>query len=173
MRHFLRRLQHADDRHRRQAERRRDRAPEFRPGAREEGAAAPPRPGQCANPQSGPIVAARRRAADVGTDKDSGCRRRMAIKVLAAGADYLIIGGHRGAAVSGADPVERYLDLAVMLDCVEVDHVRVAPVEDASRLAPRALADGAGTRRAAEALAQLRQRFKMTISLRSAARRAS
>jgi hypothetical protein len=86
-----------------------------------------------------PSIARRRSAVSVDTDKDGGCRRRVAIKVFAAGADYLIIGGRHGAAVFGANPVERYLDLAVMLDCIETDHVRVAPVEDASRFAPRAL----------------------------------
>ena len=54
-----------------------------------------------------PSVAGRCSAVGVDTNKDSGCRRRVAIKVFAAGADYLIIGGHHGAAVSGADPVER------------------------------------------------------------------
>src|SRR3712207_5462372 len=88
-----------------------------------------------ANVYGRPSIAGRCSAVGVDTDKDGGCRRRVAIKVFAAGADYLIIGGHHGAAVFGANPVERYLDLAVMLDCVETDHVRVAPVEDASRLA--------------------------------------
>ena len=82
-----------------------------------------------------PSITGRCSAAGVDTDKDSGCRQCAAIKVFAAGADYLIIGGRHGAAVFGANPVERYLDLAVMLDCVEADHVHVAPVEDASRLA--------------------------------------
>ena len=82
-----------------------------------------------------PSIAGRRSAVGVDTDKDSGCRRCVAIKIFAAGADYLIIGGHHGVAVFGANPVERYLDHAVMLDCVEADHVLVAPVEDASRFA--------------------------------------
>ena len=71
-----------------------------------------------------PSVAGRCSAVGVDTNKDSGCRRRVAIKVFAAGADYPIIGGQHGAAVSGADPVERHLHLTVMLDCVEADRVR-------------------------------------------------
>jgi resolvase-like protein len=82
-----------------------------------------------------PSIAGRRSAVGVDTDKDSGCRRCVAIKIFAAGADYLIIGGHHSAAVFGSNLVERYLDLAVMLDYVEADHVRVASVEDASRSA--------------------------------------
>ena len=95
---------------------------------------APPRPAWCASPHGGPTVAGRH-GADVGADEDSGHRRRATIEAFAAGADYLLIGGHHDAAVSGADPVERCPSLAVVLDRVDADRVRGAPVENASRFA--------------------------------------
>jgi hypothetical protein len=91
-----------------------------------------------------PSIAGRCGAVGVDTDKDGGCRRPVAIKVFAAGADYLIIGGHHGAAVFGANPVERYLDLAAMPDRVEADRVRVALVEDTSRFARSLVAQKLG-----------------------------
>jgi DNA invertase Pin-like site-specific DNA recombinase len=89
----------------------------------------------CESPERADRRGVARRVADIGADEDSGHRRRATGEAFAAGADYLIIGGHHGAAVFGSNLVERYLDLAVMLDYVEADHVRVASVEDASRSA--------------------------------------
>ena len=83
-------------------------------------------------------------AANVGPDRDSDARQRLAVARHAQAAGLAIVGEFHDAAVSGADPVEDRPGFAAMLDRIEGDGVRVVLVEDASRFARSVLAQELG-----------------------------
>jgi DNA invertase Pin-like site-specific DNA recombinase len=74
-------------------------------------------------------------AANVGADKDSDRRQRLAIQGYAERKGLSIVAEFFDTAVSGADPVESRPGFAAMLDRIEGNGVRVVLVEDASRFA--------------------------------------
>jgi DNA invertase Pin-like site-specific DNA recombinase len=74
-------------------------------------------------------------AANVGADKDSDTRQRLAIQRYAASAGLEVVGEFFDAAVSGADPLEIRPGFAALLDTLEGNGTRVVIVEDASRFA--------------------------------------
>jgi DNA invertase Pin-like site-specific DNA recombinase len=83
-------------------------------------------------------------AANVGGDKDSAKRQRLAIERYAKAAGLEVVAGFADEAVSGADPVETRPGFAAMLARIEDDGVRVVLVEDASRFARSVLAQELG-----------------------------
>ncbi len=83
-------------------------------------------------------------AANLGVDKDSETRQRLAIERYATTAGFAIVGWYHDAAVSGADPVETRPGFAAMLDQIEGNGVRVVLVEDASRFARSVIAQELG-----------------------------
>jgi DNA invertase Pin-like site-specific DNA recombinase len=74
-------------------------------------------------------------AANVGPDKDSDKRQRIAIEGFARRAGFILVSEFTDAAVSGADPIEARAGLASLLDRIEDNGVRTVIVEDASRFA--------------------------------------
>jgi DNA invertase Pin-like site-specific DNA recombinase len=74
-------------------------------------------------------------AANVGADKDSDRRQRVAIEAFAKRAGYELVGQFYDAAVSGKDPIEGRPGFKALLDRVVGDGVRIVIVEDASRFA--------------------------------------
>jgi DNA invertase Pin-like site-specific DNA recombinase len=74
-------------------------------------------------------------ATNVGADKDSERRQRLAIERFAKSAGYQIVDWFNDPAVSGADPIETRPGFGALLDRVENNGVRVVLVEDASRFA--------------------------------------
>ena len=74
-------------------------------------------------------------AANVGQDKDSERRQRLAIERFAKSAGFDVVDWFHDPAVSGADPLESRPGFAALLDRVENNGVRVVLVEDASRFA--------------------------------------
>jgi DNA invertase Pin-like site-specific DNA recombinase len=74
-------------------------------------------------------------AANVGHDKDSERRQRLAIEWFAKSAGFDIVAWFNDPAVSGADPIETRPGFGALLDRVENNGVRVVLVEDASRFA--------------------------------------
>jgi DNA invertase Pin-like site-specific DNA recombinase len=76
-------------------------------------------------------------ATNIGPDKDSERRQRLAIERFAKSAGYAIADGDwfHDPAVSGADPIETRPGFSALLDRVENNGVRVMLVEDASRFA--------------------------------------
>lgn len=74
-------------------------------------------------------------AANVGADKDSDQRQRLAIAAFAKGRRFAIVGEFNDAAVSGADPIDLRPGFAALLDRIESNGVRTVIVEDASRFA--------------------------------------
>jgi DNA invertase Pin-like site-specific DNA recombinase len=74
-------------------------------------------------------------AANVGADKDSELRQRLAIERYAKSAGFNVVTWFNDPAVSGADPIETRPGFAALLDRVEGNGVRVVLVEDASRFA--------------------------------------
>lgn len=74
-------------------------------------------------------------AANIGSDKDSETRQRVAIDRFAAAHGYRVVAWFYDQAVSGADPVESRPGFAAMLDRIEGNGVRVVLVEDPSRFA--------------------------------------
>lgn len=83
-------------------------------------------------------------AANVGEDKDSAMRQRLAIQRYAAAAGLEIVAEFTDEAVSGADPVETRPGFAAMLARIEGNGVRLVVVEDASRFARSVLAQELG-----------------------------
>src|SRR4051795_9495326 len=83
-------------------------------------------------------------AANVGEDKDSAVRQRLAIERYAKVAGLEIVAEFADEAVSGADPVETRPGFAAMLERIEGDGVRTVLVEDASRFARSVLAQELG-----------------------------
>jgi DNA invertase Pin-like site-specific DNA recombinase len=74
-------------------------------------------------------------AANVGTDKDSERRQRLAIERFAKHGGFDLVAWFNDPAVSGADPIETRPGFGALLDRVEDNGVRVVLVEDASRFA--------------------------------------
>jgi len=74
-------------------------------------------------------------AANVGADKDSERRQRVAIETFAKRAGLEIVDWFYDPAVSGADPIEVRPGFSVLLDRIEGNGVRTVVVEDASRFA--------------------------------------
>ena len=83
-------------------------------------------------------------AANVGEDKDSAVRQRLAVERYAKAAGLEIVAEFADEAVSGADPVETRPGFAAMLARIEGDGVRLVLVEDASRFARSVLAQELG-----------------------------
>lgn len=71
-------------------------------------------------------------ATNVGSDKDSETRQRVAIEACR---DVEIVDWFYDAAVSGADPIEERQGFAEMLDRIDSNGVRTIVVEDVSRFA--------------------------------------
>lgn len=74
-------------------------------------------------------------AANVGGDKDSEKRQRLAIERFAKHGGFDLVAWFNDPAVSGADPIETRPGFSALLDRVEGNGVRVVLVEDASRFA--------------------------------------
>src|SRR6266498_2020627 len=74
-------------------------------------------------------------AANVGADKDSEKRQRVAIEGFAKQAGLDIVDWFYDPAVSGADPIEVRPGFSALLDRLESNGVRTVVVEDASRFA--------------------------------------
>jgi DNA invertase Pin-like site-specific DNA recombinase len=74
-------------------------------------------------------------AANVGADKDSEKRQRLAIEVFARRAGLEVVEWFYDAAVSGADPIEVRAGFSALLDRIEGNGVCTVVVEDASRFA--------------------------------------
>ncbi len=83
-------------------------------------------------------------AANVGEDKDSAVRQRLAVERYARAAGLGIVAEFADEAVSGADPVETRPGFAAMLERIEGDGIRTVLVEDASRFARSGLAQELG-----------------------------
>ena len=74
-------------------------------------------------------------AANVGSDKDSDKRQRVAIDAFAKTAGYNIVAEFYDAAVSGADPVAEREGFAAMLERIAGNGVRTILVESPDRFA--------------------------------------
>ena len=74
-------------------------------------------------------------AANVGADKDSETRQRVAIEAFARRAGFAIVATFYDAAVSGEDQLETRPGFSALLDRIEGDGVRTVIVEDATRFA--------------------------------------
>jgi DNA invertase Pin-like site-specific DNA recombinase len=74
-------------------------------------------------------------AANVGADKDSETRQRVAIEAFAKRSGVTIVDWFYDPAVSGADPIEVRPGFSALLDRLESNGVRTVVVEDASRFA--------------------------------------
>jgi DNA invertase Pin-like site-specific DNA recombinase len=74
-------------------------------------------------------------AANVGADKDSEKRQRVALEAFAKQAGLEIVDWFYDPAVSGADPIEVRPGFSALLDRIEGNGVRTVVVEDASRFA--------------------------------------
>jgi DNA invertase Pin-like site-specific DNA recombinase len=83
-------------------------------------------------------------AANVGQDKDSERRQRLAIERFAKHAGFAIVEWFYDPAVSGADPIESRPGFAALLNRVNGNGVRVVLVEDASRFARDLMAQELG-----------------------------
>jgi DNA invertase Pin-like site-specific DNA recombinase len=74
-------------------------------------------------------------AANVGADKDSEKRQRLAIEAYSKHAGYELVGEFYDPAVSGADPIETRPGFAAMLERIESNGVKTIIVETANRFA--------------------------------------
>lgn len=83
-------------------------------------------------------------AANVGQDKDSAVRQRMAIAAFAKAAGYAVVEEFNDEAVSGADAIEDRPGFAALLDRIEGNGVKTVIVEDASRFARQVLVQELG-----------------------------
>ena len=83
-------------------------------------------------------------AANIGRDKDSERRQRLAIERFAKSAGYAVVDWFNDPAVSGADPIESRPGFAALLNRIEGNGVRVVLVEDASRFARDLMAQELG-----------------------------
>ena len=83
-------------------------------------------------------------ATNVGVDKDSEKRQRVAIGAYAKRAGYELVAEFYDAAVSGADPIQDRPGFAALLDRIEANGVRTVLVEDASRFARELMAQELG-----------------------------
>ena len=83
-------------------------------------------------------------AANVGQDKDSQVRQRLAIEAYAKSQKIEIVDWYADEAVSGADAIEDRPGFATLLDRIEGNGVRTVLVEDASRFARQMLVQELG-----------------------------
>lgn len=83
-------------------------------------------------------------AANVGQDKDSERRQRLAVERFAKREGFAIVDWFYDPAVSGADPIENRPGFAALLNRVNGNGVRVVLVEDATRFARDLLAQELG-----------------------------
>ena len=83
-------------------------------------------------------------AANVGADKDSEKRQRLAVSGFADRAGFQIVDEFRDEAVSGKDPIEGRPGFAALLERIVGNGVRVVIVEDASRFARHLLTQESG-----------------------------
>jgi DNA invertase Pin-like site-specific DNA recombinase len=83
-------------------------------------------------------------ATNVGQDKDSERRQRIAIERFAKQAGFDVVEWFNDPAVSGADPIESRPGFGALLDRVEGNGVKVVLVEDASRFARDLIAQELG-----------------------------
>ena len=83
-------------------------------------------------------------AANVGPDKDSEKRQRLAIEAYAKHAGYELVGEFYDPAVSGADPIETRPGFAAMLERIESNGVKTIIVETANRFARDLMVQEAG-----------------------------
>src|SRR5262245_66616161 len=74
-------------------------------------------------------------ATNVGADKDSETRQRVAIEAFAKRRGVAIVDWFFDPAVSGADPIETRPGFSALLDRLETNGVHTVLVEDASRFA--------------------------------------
>jgi DNA invertase Pin-like site-specific DNA recombinase len=74
-------------------------------------------------------------AANVGIDKDSEKRQRVAIEAFAKRAALEVVDWFYDPAVSGADPIEARPGFSALLDRLENNGVQIVVVEDATRFA--------------------------------------
>jgi DNA invertase Pin-like site-specific DNA recombinase len=74
-------------------------------------------------------------AANVGADKDSEPRQRVAIAAFAKRAGFALVAEFTDQVVRGADPIEARPGFSALLDRIEGNGVRTVIVEDASRFA--------------------------------------
>jgi DNA invertase Pin-like site-specific DNA recombinase len=85
-------------------------------------------------------------AANVGDDKDSLARQRVAVEAYAKRAEYEIVDSYYDAAVSGADQVDARPGFAAMLARIAGNGVRTIIVEAASRFARDLIVQETGCR---------------------------
>ena len=83
-------------------------------------------------------------ATNIGRDKDSERRQRIAIERFAKSAGFEIVEWFNDPAVSGADPIETRPGFAALLNRIEGNGVKVVLVEDASRFARDLMAQELG-----------------------------
>jgi DNA invertase Pin-like site-specific DNA recombinase len=74
-------------------------------------------------------------ATNVGADKDSEKRQRVAIERFAKASGFALVDWFYDPAVSGADPIESRPGFSALLDRIEDNGVKTVIVEDASRFA--------------------------------------
>ena len=74
-------------------------------------------------------------ASNVGADKDSEKRQRVAIERFARASGFALVDWFYDTAVSGADPIESRPGFSALLDRIEDNGVKTVIVEDASRFA--------------------------------------
>jgi DNA invertase Pin-like site-specific DNA recombinase len=74
-------------------------------------------------------------ATNVGADKDSDKRQRMAIAAFAKSAGFEIVAEHYDAAVSGADPINKRPGFMAMLEQIAGNGVRTILIESPDRFA--------------------------------------
>jgi DNA invertase Pin-like site-specific DNA recombinase len=74
-------------------------------------------------------------ATNVGVDKDSETRQRLAVESFAKHAGFELVDSFYDAAVSGADPIESRAGFAALLDRIEGNGVRTVIVESPDRFA--------------------------------------
>jgi DNA invertase Pin-like site-specific DNA recombinase len=83
-------------------------------------------------------------ATNVGQDKDSERRQRIAVERFAKRAGYHLVDWFYDAAVSGGDDIKARPGFAALLDRIEANGIRVVIIEDASRFARKLLTQELG-----------------------------
>src|SRR5262249_12621075 len=104
---------------------------------------------------------------NVGADKDSEKRQRLAIEAYAKHAGYELVGEFYDPAVCGADCIEIRPGFAAMLERIESNGVKTIVVETANRFARGLMVQGVGFARLKEAASislppTARTHFRMT-----------
>ena len=89
-------------------------------------------------------------ASNVGTEKDSDKRQRLAIEAYAKREGIVLAGEYYDAAVSGADPIQSRPGFTALLDHIASNGVRMVLVETASRFARDLMVQEVGYQRLKE-----------------------